>query len=450
MAGFDTAQKNMAQYLDSAANGSGLDKSWLTLEALKRVPGLRDHVRLVEIGPGGGVALEALTDSIQRELPLLVGALSLDLIELDGIESLSLRRARESFSRIGTSRIVRADARDLDGAIGNDNADVVTACAVYHEVYSYCGGETALNDAFLAANRTLSDGGFLAYRDIVALPSETLHDSESAEYSRPSWVQFMKLFLPHYLDGPTHPYGDDVARIQLKQNERRVAFDEIRPDTTLSMIAPAGLFRELQRHYITMRDYMWRNDAVGVSPILDGANGQDWIDRPSGHRRIHFDTSRHDLSRLGRDEQGHYVIDGDVFEDIVDDALYDVLLAAELDEESRQASLWKQWLDREGRETYVYATVDEIVSSVATNSYQDTDGERILMPQYIGKSPRPHYTRYVRRVLPNGYYDGGQRILFQALDPHADDMRVEQARRVVSRSTSKSTLATIDGLTTNY
>ena len=156
------------------------------------------------------------------------------------------------------------------------------------------------------------------------------------------------------------------------------------------------------------------------------------------------------MSRLGRDELGHYVIDGDVFEDIVDDALYDVLLAAELDEESRQASLWKQWLDREGRETYVYATVDEIVSSVATNSYQDTDGERILMPQYIGKSPRPHYTRYVRRVLPNGYYDGGQRILFQALDPHADDMRVEQARRVVSRSTSKSTLATISGFTTNY
>jgi hypothetical protein len=445
MAGFDKEQKNTSLYLDAAANGSGADKSWLTLEALRRLPAGTGPVDMVEIGPGGGVALESLTASVLAEMPHYIGRLSLSLVELDGIESEALRSARHSFNQVGISRLVRGDAREIDAILGPQSADIVTACAVYHEVYSYCGGQDALEDAFVAAHRTLKPKGYLAYRDVIAIARDTLAEQTTATYSIPSWVRFTKLFLPHYLTNATHPYRDYENSVKFAQRGVDVGLSDLLGDDALTMTAPSGLFRELQRHYITFRDRMWRSDVLGIMPVVGDMSQIDWIDQTTGHRRMHFKATDV-MASYPTDEEGRYVLDGDEFEDMVDQRLDEVLTLVEDDEKSPAYAIWKEWLDREGCETYVYGTVDQLVGAMAVRTYESTEGKSLLLPQFVGISPRPHYTRYLSRRVPNAYYDGGQRILFQSLQPRKHTAEKETALDTVAATCSKETLATIGRL----
>lgn len=442
MTNFDYTQKNQHLYLDVAANGSGRDKSWLTLEALRRLPDEnRKRVDMVEIGPGGGVALDSLVDSIEAEFPQYIGHLGLRLIELDGIESESLKKVRTRFHAIGKSELVRGDAQELDVILGRESADIITACAVFHEVYSYGGGDRGLDNAFLASNRTLRPGGYLAYRDILAVPRSSLHDQERFLYNEQSWIQFIKMFLPYYLNNAEHPYLDHQDVVECEQNGVRTKPERIDSAIPLGMTAPVGLSRELQRHYITMRDSMWRSDALGVKPILEDKNAPDWIDYESGERLIHFTTSDKMLQdQCTKDRDGNCILESDSFEIITDERLYEVLKKAEVDRRSNGAEVWRQWIAREGRETYVYATVDQLVGSVALSTYSDTGGSKILLPQFTGISPRPHYTRYTKKRIENSFADGGQRILFQSIDCASNTKQeVEHALKLVREVCTVST-----------
>ena len=434
MTNFDYTQKNRHLYLDVAANGSGQDKSWLTLEALRRLSDEgRKRVDMVEIGPGGGVAIDSLVDSIEAELPQYIGHLGLRLIELDGIESESLKKARTRFNAVGKSELVYGDAQELDAVLGQESTDVITACAVFHEVYSYGGGERGLSNAFLASNRTLRPGGYLAYRDVLTVPKASLHDQERVSYNEQSWVQFTKMFLPYYLDNATHPYMNHMDIVEYEQNGARIRPEKIDSVTPLDMIAPIGVSRELQRHYITMRDIMWRSHVLGVTPILEGENAPDWINYESGERLIHFTTDDTAfLDQCMKDRDGNCVLESDSFETIVDKRLYEVLKRAEADDQSEGAEIWRQWIAREGCETYMYATVDQLIGAVALSTYDDTGGSKILLPQFTGISPRPHYTRYTKRRIENSCADGGQRILFQSIDRESNTKQgVECALKLV-------------------
>ncbi len=440
--GFNTELKSTPLYLDVAANGSGEDKSWLTFEAMKRVSGTdRENIDMIEIGPGGGVALEALTGAVELSLPQYIGSLSLKLVELDGIESESLRRSREYFNRIGKSELVRGDAQELDSFLGRESADIITACAVFHEVYSYGGGEPALNRAFLASNQTLRPGGYLAYRDILAVPGSSLQSRERVAYDDRSWVWFAKMFLPYYLDNAEHPYEDYQETVVYEQSGERVESSMIDGSSPLIITAPIGVARELQRHYITLRDRMWRSDILGVSPVLEGAYAYDWADRSEGTRIVHFTTNDKVLrSECDRDQDGNYVLDSDTFEKIVDVRLHEALIRADKDDHSEESMVWRQWIYREGRETYVYATVDQIIGSVVLNTLNDTGGRKVLLPQFIGVSSRPHYTRYIKQRISNGLPDGGQRILFQSIDLDARERdSIDKALKLVQDACVEST-----------
>ncbi|MEV6429128.1 hypothetical protein [Nocardia sp. NPDC051463] len=48
--------------------------------------------------------------------------------------------------------------------------------------------------------------------------------------------------------------------------------------SSAKFFAPIGLFREAQRHYITLRDHVWRSGILGFTPVLDGQLLGDWID----------------------------------------------------------------------------------------------------------------------------------------------------------------------------
>jgi hypothetical protein len=452
MGQFDLHEKSAATYLDKAANGSGVDKCGLTVDALTRLQNQlrpRQMTDIVEIGPGGGIALEALTGAIKTQLPAYIGKLSLRLLELDGIESESLRKARRGFGEIGESTLHVGDAREIDRILGQDSSDVIVACAVLHEVYSYGGGLPALKDAFCAANDTLREGGYMAYRDIVSVPGESLLDRRKETFHSESWVRFSRMFLPYYLKNAQHPYGAEQDQVSFEQGLGIVSVDDVDPVEPVTINAPIGVFRELQRHYITFRDHAWRSDAFEVAPVLDGPFASDWVDERQGRKRIHFrfnsEPGDNPLSEIEEtDSEGNYVADCDVF-----DPAADLFLAHFLEQANKpgteQSDIWKRWVDREGPETYVYYTLDNLIGAVAAQTFDHTGGKKMLLPRRISVSPRAYYTRYLKRNLERAFVDGGQQVLFQAINPRTRPDLVEAAMTQIVANCSENTVNQVHG-----
>ncbi|WP_433730636.1 hypothetical protein ACQP0C_03950 [Nocardia sp. CA-129566] len=115
-----------------------------------------------------------------------------------------------------------------------------------------------------------------------------MHEPAVQFYSAPAWLQFLRLFLPHYLHHGTHPYHHHADEVIVRQNSRIVAAPALAPRVCAVIHAPIGLFRKAQRHYITLRDHVWRSGILGFTPVLDGQLAGDWIDFRTGHKRVHF------------------------------------------------------------------------------------------------------------------------------------------------------------------
>jgi len=98
MGQFSVAEKTSANYLDVAANTHGGEKVMLTLAAIERLP--EGEVRLLEIGPGGGAAVDSLSECAERGA-FPKHSLNLTLIEAPGIRSATLDQAIDRFQRIG-------------------------------------------------------------------------------------------------------------------------------------------------------------------------------------------------------------------------------------------------------------------------------------------------------------------------------------------------------------
>lgn len=448
MSEFSVSHKTNHNYIDRAANGNGSEKSLLTMEAISRLnDAARSEIHIAEIGPGGGAAVAALAKELSRGRLTAKPSMSLSLIELDGVSSQSLNDARDEFSAHGETTMIAGDARKLDSLIP-EKADVVAASAVLHEVYSYAGGYTAIDETVSAITNTLRPGGYFAYRDVFSVEHAAQHDRAKHVYDQESWVRFSKLFLPYYLKNAEHPYHRQDDRVIFEQDSQKVAVEDIDPKRYLGISAPIGLLRELQRHYITMRDYVWRNGSLGITPILEGKKANDWLDLKNGHKRVHYVSELDDklLDVLSEDDSdGHRVVDGDAF-----DASTDVLLAQFLREVSvdnpSSLQVWNEWLQREGSETYVYMTIGKLLGSVALTSLEASNGQQILIPtkpQDVLVTPRAYYNRFLRGQLSNPLYDGKQLILFQSVNVEKDADKVAQSLDIISDHCAKNTIAEI-------
>src|SRR5690606_22560287 len=112
----------------------------------------------------------------------------------------------------------------------------------------------------------------------------------------------------------------------------------------------------------------------------------------------------------------HHVIDGDIFDAVSDVALMAFMSAAEQGAEDC-ARTWDSWLTREGRETYAYLTVDELLSAFAVHSVnaQPTQ-DLVLMPvlaEDVFTRDRRYYNRFLTHRLSNPLVDAKQMVLFQ-------------------------------------
>lgn len=445
--------KSNHTYLDTAINGNGSEKAALTLTGLDRLrQQSSDRIHIIEIGPGGGSAVDAIATSLDKSEYLRGGELHLSLLELDGIESNKLNSARHRIGQYATTSFHQGNAEQTD-EIFQDGADIVAASAVMHEVYSYGDGYHSIDNTIGAIANTLKPGGFFAYRDVFSVHRLSQHERTRHVYDRESWVRFSQLFLSHYLENATHPYHRQEDRIIFEQGSKRLNIDQIDTTRNLSIDAPIGLLREIQRHYITLRDHVWRDGTLGVKPILEGDGSNDWLDVRRGHKRVHFTPTVRDplleaLSETGPDDSR--IIDGDIFDATTDELLIKFLTEAAEDEGSESNLAWQDWLKREGAETYTYMTLNKFIGSVAMQSFIATDSKKILLPvqpEDVRVIPRVYYNRFLESTLSNPLPDGKQLVLFEAIDTgdksSENKEKVVQALETLDEHCSKQTLAEI-------
>ncbi len=288
---------------------------------------------------------------------------------------------------------------------------------------------------------------------MLATEHRSLHERTRHIYDREAWTRFIGLFLPYYLDNATHPYHRHEDRIIIEQGQERLEPTEINMESDLSISAPIGLLREIQRHYITLRDYAWRTGALGVEPILEGERSSDWMDLKRGHKRVHFALKREDplLNSLSEHEDGDVrMVDGDIF-----DATTEVLLGEFLREvcenkDSKSGRVWQEWLKREGSETYSYMSLSELLGSFAIESLAATNGENILLPvrlSDIQTVPRSYYNRFLESQLSNPLKDGKQLVLFEALglgdQGQEGEEKLSEALSTISEYCTKSVLSEV-------
>ncbi|KIE24612.1 hypothetical protein LK08_23600 [Streptomyces sp. MUSC 125] len=441
---FATAAKSAAGYLDEAANSHGREKIQMVLNALARTE--TDTPHLVEIGPGGGAALQHLTYSLTRTADR-PRTLDITLIEAPGVLSQALARAIDGYkaAELGTCALTFGLAQDLDTILDRP-VDIVAASALMHEVYSYGSGYRGIHEMMQTLPAVLKPGGHFAYRDVRTVSAATLHETVTHTYTHRGWLQFVRMFTPQYLRDSLHPYhhsGDDPTA---RQNSRRIALENIDPRTSAVITGPIGLFREIQRHYITFRDYAWRSGALGFLPHLDGQLSADWIDAAAGHKRVHFTLTEAEwisprqralLKTVSEPYGDHYVTDGDIFDECTDAAIIELLTSAENGNEAC-AAVWREWIEREGHETYVYLTLNELLTEFAISS-AEANTDTVMMPRTprdVVTPERAYYTRYLRNRLPNPLPDGKQLVLFTnipANDTEALTAGIETLRPLCSR-----------------
>jgi hypothetical protein len=406
---------------------------------------------IVEIGPGGGSSVDIISESFEKGEQDGV-SLHMSFLELEGVESKGLIRAQERLAEFATSSFHQGDAKNLYSIFGNE-VDIVAASAVLHEVYSYGGGYGALDTTFGNITNTLKPGGYFAYRDVLSVDRLSQHERTRHVYDREAWVRFTKLFLTHYLTEAEHPYHRHEDMLIFEQDSARIDLNDVDMTKNLSVEAPIGLLREVQRHYITLRDHVWRKGSLGVTPVLEGANSSDWVDIKRGHKRVHFTSTLRDplldaLSEAADDGESR-IVDGDIF-DSTSEVLLGRFLRKVCDKEESSTAIWTDWLNREGSETYVYMTLNKLIGAVAIQSFTVSDGAKILLPvkaEDVAIAPRVYYNRFLQGRLSNPILDGKQMVLFEAVDTSdqssANEEKVAEALNTISVHCSKEVLSDI-------
>ncbi|SHF65286.1 class I SAM-dependent methyltransferase [Streptoalloteichus hindustanus] len=445
---FATAAKSAPSYLDVAANAHGAEKGHLMRQALDRLGGTRRQV--VEVGPGGGAAVAWLAATLADQ-PADTPRVELTLVEAPGVTSASLVQAMEKFGQVGACRLVTGLATELDAVLPGP-VDVISASALLHEVYSYSGGYPGLYSLIRALPAMLTSGGFFAYRDVYAVNASCLHQRVTHSYDIPSWLRFLRLFLPRYLSEGRHPYHRADDQILVRQNSRPITIPELDTSTCALVTAPIGLLRETQRHYLTARDHVWRSGALGFTPILDGQLAADWIDFGAGHKRVHYALTDLDwlplsqkamLRSISEPYADHLTVDGDLFDEVTDVVLDAFLNAVERGDRAC-AEVWSAWMSREGHETYTYFSLDELLTAFTVLS-AEAQAETVLMPiqsSDIERRERHHYNRFLSRRLISPLLDAKQLVLFANV-PRADTTTLRQALATVRPWCSKPNLARI-------
>lgn len=163
------------------------------------------------------------------------------------------------------SLIIGADILNLKNNIKNDGAifkkmditnitddgiSAINASALFHEVFSYgdflgVKGHNALKTAFYSINKSLIKDGYLIYRDL--LYPKKYKKNKKVFYINSLFYVFYNFFIPTFRK-ILKKTGINIKDISVKKI-----------DNKLFITASSVIHREIQRHYLTFRDFC-RND----------------------------------------------------------------------------------------------------------------------------------------------------------------------------------------------
>lgn len=139
----------------------------------------------------------------------------------------------------------------------------------------------------------------------------------------------------------------------------------------------------------------------------------------------------------------HQVVDGDIFDSVTDVALTEFLRAAE-HQDAACRRIWQAWLLREGRETYAYLTLDDLLTAFAVHS-AEAGTDTVLMPACaddVRRVDRHYYNRFLTTRLANSLTDAKQLVLFRNI-ARDDVAALTRALDTVQRFCRKPNLARI-------
>ncbi len=294
-------------------------------------------------------------------------------------------------NNIGNISAVCADVAKIPFA--NNSISAVNASALLHEVHSYgtkvehgnIYGIEAVRIALSEIRRILAPGGQLTYRDPL-LSTENYHKNKKVLYRNSAIGNFVSWYINIFRDSPGFLYRDASIEITDTTNNNKL------------VCAPIGLHRELQRHYITFRDFLVKSayTELGFNSIKIRESG------------IFVNFSSDSLGKnLSRQE----------FDDLLDKKISEIcikLQSGDCADISRLKSVINQWINREGYESYVYATPTQIIKISIESSLTDSDNF-VLCPQSpddIQIIYREKYNSYLSRGVDKPELDGKQCIKF--------------------------------------
>ena len=381
------ANKQRPEYLDGAIGMHSDEKS---IQLIRAVAAREGEVHVVEIGPGGGVALRGLADEQLDRSGLGLEGVTITTVEKFSSSSEGLARASNDLREQGAVvEHIEADATE-PMPFPDESIDIVNTSAVFHEIYSYAGGKSAISKALAEIDRITVEGGELLYRDVYPV-DQSMRVPVRQEYPRGSWEQFVRKFLPHYLAEADHEY--DPKRVVLSGKSG-----------VYGGTMPVGLAREVQRHYITFRDSIIRDGLLGVKIDSDKYDLTEWIRTEAGHeKKIYLAECEEqpvdDGLVVHEDANGLFVAASN-FDSYVDQELVRFFEDLDMNRPTNRTA-YEEWLGREGTESYVYGSVSEVTDMIRSGGRQTGDRERFTItdPDSYVISERDYYTRYLYAAL---------------------------------------------------
>jgi hypothetical protein len=259
----------------------------------------------------------------------------------------------------------------------------------------------ALKKAVNEIGRVTKEEGMLLYRDIYPVDINLELPVEQV-FERDSWRQFAYLFLPYFLGKKTHLYENFRAALNASS---------FNANNSLSLDMPAGLARELQRHYITLRDHLVKSGALNFDIDPTRYDDTEWVRTDKGfEKKIYLDTQGADDPdiRYLQDRTGIF-LPASEFEDLVDDRLASFLHGC-ISEVPVNLEIFREWLVREGRESYVYATTSGIVDIICE---AEPGSSRFIVANASDYQVRKRdfYTQYLQRVLGQYAFTDGKLMI---------------------------------------
>lgn len=370
------------------------------------------HIKIVELGTGGGESLRRLKEQ--------TGANK----DVEIIASDIIPRLVSSLKRELDVKALAVDAGHLP--FKDESVSAINASALLHEVSSYgtkekasepgvdtkiVRGKKAVIQVLGELNRVLLPGGVVAYRDVLAPRGGDLKSPKRVEYNRKSWESFAKWFLP------------DFVKDQPQPSYRRVNIEDSDP-SGFALVGSAEIQREFQRHYLMLRDYLRTivSKEFGITTLR-----AEWADKSAGLKSVTFTVDERiaqhlDLSLFETHKSSGGMVyrgDSDQFDKLYDDVMeyYFVQMSEDSGEGKRFKSIIDQWKEREGSESYLYGNVNDLLEFSVEASKENKSDYYLLpeSPDDIVIAPRFYYDRYLGQVADDPEEDGKQIVTLRKL-----------------------------------